>query len=357
MNMDLKVNISPALTFSWMKINDDHIKLETGELGILDSKADIPEGISVSKGDHDWSKVKAGCGKDVAALISDVKGDIPLFETAKDKSYSKPLVLRLKATAAGVYKAVVKLAPGSELTVIEHTDSDIPEGFAAVSVKYILGEGAKLTLVKTQTLGDKFIYIDDMGSELADNAVFEAYRTDLGALKAYQGCNSELTGEASSFKVLGSYYLRGSQLLDFNYIASHDGKMTESDMRFNGVLKDESMKTFRGTLDFKSGCSGAVGAEYEDVMLLTDGVGTRSLPIILCGEEDVVGEHGASVGQIPDVVLFYLMSRGFSREACENMLINSRLNTTISKISDEEIKKIILDYLKNKLDLWSIDEE
>ena len=189
------------------------------------------------------------------------------------------------------------------------------------------------------------------------DAVFEVFRTDLGALKAYQGCNSELTGEASSFKVLGSYYLRGSQLLDFNYIASHDGKMTESDMRFNGVLKDESMKTFRGTLDFKSGCSGAVGAEYEDVMLLTDGVGTRSLPIILCGEEDVVGEHGASVGQIPDVVLFYLMSRGFSREACENMLINSRLNTTISKISDEEIKKIILDYLKNKLDLWSIDEE
>ena len=83
MNMDLKVNISPALTFSWMKINDDHIKLETGELGILDSKADMPEGIFVSKGDHDWSKVKAGCGKDVAALISDVKGDIPLFETAK----------------------------------------------------------------------------------------------------------------------------------------------------------------------------------------------------------------------------------------------------------------------------------
>lgn len=357
MNMDITINVSPALTFSWLNINDDQIKLETGELGLLDSRAEIPEGIKVSSDDGSWSAVKAGCGKDSAALISDVKGEIPMFETEKDKSYSKPLILRLKATGAGVYKAVVKLAPGSELTLIEHTDSDIDEGFAAVSVKYILGAGAKLTLVKSQILGDKFIYIDDMGSELADNAVFEVFRTDLGALKAYLGCNSELAGEEASFSALGSYYLRGSQLLDYNYIAVHDGKKTESDMRFNGVLKDESVKTFRGTLDFRSGCSGAVGAENEDVMLLTDGVVTRSLPIILCGEEDVVGEHGASVGQIADDILFYLMSRGFSREACEKMLINSRLNTTVSRISDEGIREIILDYLKNKLDLRSIDEE
>ena len=357
MNTDIRINVSPALTFSWLKINDDHIRLETGELSLLDSVTEIPEGVSVSADDGSWERVKAGCGEDTAALISDVKGDIPLFETENDRSYSKPLVMKINADKPGVYKAVIKLAAGSKLTVIEHIDSDIDEGFAAVSVKYILGAGAKLNLIKSQLLGDKFIYIDDMGSELEDNAVFSVCRTDLGALKAYQGCNSELRGESASFSVLGSYYLRGSQLLDVNYVAVHEGKKTESDMRFNGVLKDDSMKTFRGTLDFRSGCSGAVGAENEDIMLLTDGVATRSLPIILCGEEDVTGEHGASVGQISDEILFYLMSRGFSKEECENMLINSRLNTTISKISDDNIRDLVVDYLKNKLDLRSIDEE
>ncbi|MBO4407685.1 MAG: SufD family Fe-S cluster assembly protein [Clostridiales bacterium] len=357
MNNDIRINVSPALTFSWLNINDDHIRLESGELSLLDPKTVIPEGISVSEDAASWSRVKAGCGIDTAALISDVKGDVPLFETEKDRSYQKPVVFNIKADRSGVYKAVIKLAAGSELTVIEHVESDIPEGLAAVSVKYILGKGARLNLIKSQILGDKFIYIDDMGAELEETAVFEVYRTDLGALKAYQGCNTVLAGKSAFFSVLASYYLRGSQLLDVNYVAVHEGRKTESDMRFNGVLKDDSMKTFRGTLDFKSGCSGAVGAENEDVMLLTDGVVNRSLPIILCGEEDVTGEHGASVGQISDDILFYLMSRGFSREACENMLINSRLNTTISRISDEGIRDSVVAYLKNNLNLRSIDEE
>ena len=78
MNTDIRINVSPALTFSWLKINDDHIRLETGELSLLDSVTEIPEGVSVSADDGSWERVKAGCGEDTAALISDVKGDIPL---------------------------------------------------------------------------------------------------------------------------------------------------------------------------------------------------------------------------------------------------------------------------------------
>ena len=83
-------------------------------------------------------------------------------------------------------------------------------------------------------------------------------------------------------------------------------------MTVNGVLRDSSQKTFRGTIDFKTGSSGAVGAETEDVLLLGETVVNKTVPLILCAEEDVKGSHGATIGQLDEEMLFYLGSRGIS---------------------------------------------
>ena len=69
-------------------------------------------------------------------------------------------------------------------------------------------------------------------------------------------------------------------------------------------------KLFRGSIDFVKGCAGSVGNEKEDVLLLGDDVVNQTIPLILCAEEDVEGNHGASIGELDEKTLFYLMSRG-----------------------------------------------
>ena len=63
-------------------------------------------------------------------------------------------------------------------------------------------------------------------------------------------------------------------------------------------------KTFRGTIDFRCGSSGSVGDEQEDVLLLGENIVNKTIPLILCEEEDVDGRHGATIGRLPEDMLF-----------------------------------------------------
>jgi Fe-S cluster assembly scaffold protein SufB len=95
----------------------------------------------------------------------------------------------------------------------------------------------------------------------------------------------------------------------------------------------------KGTIDFLCGSSGAKGAEKEDVMLLGDKVQNKTVPLLLCAEEDVEGEHGASVGRIDDELMFYMLSRGLDEQTAIDLLARSKISSVISKIDDEQTVK------------------
>ena len=73
-------------------------------------------------------------------------------------------------------------------------------------------------------------------------------------------------------------------------------------------------KVFRGTIDFKNGSSDSVGNEKETVLMLGENVVNKTVPLILCAEENVVGNHGATIGELDDETLFYFESRGIGRD-------------------------------------------
>ena len=87
-------------------------------------------------------------------------------------------------------------------------------------------------------------------------------------------------------------------------------KKSFSDIHTLGALSDTSKKSFRGTLDFLRGAVASEGAEEDTCLLLDPTVKSISLPLLLCKEDNVVGNHAASAGQIDQNKLFYLMSRG-----------------------------------------------
>ena len=134
-----------------------------------------------------------------------------------------------------------------------------------------------------------------------------------------------------------------------NYVADQMGKKTVSNMIFRGVLLDEAVKTFRGTLDFKSGSTGSVGDEQEDTLLLSPDVINRTMPVILCGEEDVDGRHGASIGQLGDDTLFYMESRGIDEEAAKKLMIRARMESIARMIPDEAIIVRIQQFIRTIL--------
>ena len=69
-------------------------------------------------------------------------------------------------------------------------------------------------------------------------------------------------------------------------------------------MRDTAFKLFRGTIDFVKGSAGSVGNEKEEVLLIDEKCVNQTIPIILCAEEDVVGNHGATIGKPDEELLF-----------------------------------------------------
>ena len=164
----------------------------------------------------------------------------------------------------------------------------------------------------------------------------------LGGRATYDNCSVTLAGAGSRFEANIGYRLEGEELMDMNCEAIHTGKKTESLIRASGVLFDRASKLLRGTIDLRRGCAGAVGNETEDVLLIDDTVRNRSVPVILCSEEDVVGNHGASIGRLDEDLLFYLQSRGIDSEAATELMAKARVDAIIRRIPDGQLRAALL---------------
>ena len=114
-------------------------------------------------------------------------------------------------------------------------------------------------------------------------------------------------------------------------------------------MLDSSKKTFRGTIDFVKGAEKSIGDEQENCVIMSDKAKSKSLPVLLCGEEDVEGAHGVSSGKVDESKLFYLMSRGFSEKQAKRLIISANLTKIINNIPDELIKEEINEYLDKKI--------
>ena len=136
------------------------------------------------------------------------------------------------------------------------------------------------------------------------------------------------------------YFGVAKQNIDINLIVNHIGKKTNCGISVDGALKDAAKKVFKGTIDFKNGSSGSTGAETENVLLLGEDVVNKTIPVILCAEEDVNGSHGATIGELDPQTLFYFAARGIDSETAEDIMTKGRLEVVARKIEDEKTEKL-----------------
>ena len=224
----------------------------------------------------------------------------------------------------------------------EHT------GLSAVQTKLILEKDAKVTLVQIIRNKNAKTVLNDIGAKVADGAKLSVIHLFLSGDKVYNGCKAELIGKKSNFTADIAYTVADDCVLDMNYVALHEGKKSVSEIRTDGVLHENARKLFRGTIDFKKGAAGAVGNEKEDVLLLDDDVVNQTIPLILCAEEDVEGNHGATIGKLDEDLVFYLESRGMALAEIYRMMAKARIDAVLRFVPDEKTKADVASYLESE---------
>ena len=346
----MTINRIPAPTYRWLAMNEIQTESFRGVEAAADM--DVPNGISVGEAAYAAENIATGMGREYDTLFTAIDGiRQKRFTIPRGSLVTEPVRLGYSVGDADALAPVfMELKEGARCTVVLRVDAENGAmARLASQVRARIGKDAKLTIVEVVTAADKEIFCD-IGVETAENASFRLIQLFLAGRQIFSGCRCEMTGDRSSMQADIAYQVIGDDRLDMNYIANHIGKKTTSQMNVSGVLRDRAKKLFRGTIDFKRGAKGAVGNEQEDVLLIDDNVVNQTIPLILCAEEDVEGNHGATIGKLAEDLLFYLRSRGMDTAEIYEMMARARIDAVADKIADGQMREHIRRFLGEETD-------
>ena len=197
---------------------------------------------------------------------------------------------------------------------------------------------SKVKLVVVVNLSENSTNLNSIATRLADRAELDISYIEIGAEKSMVNIRNILRGEEAKVIENGVYFKSEEEYLDLMAVNEHYGNETDSSCLFNGALKDKAVKNFKGIVDLRRGCTKADGKIGDYSMMLSDQVVNKSAPILLNEEREVSGNHAASVGRINKEMLFYIMSRGFSKKQAESMMLEANFAPALDKIEDEDLR-------------------
>lgn len=218
-------------------------------------------------------------------------------------------------------------------------------------LKLVAKPDVKVNVTIVNLLNDDSYNFEAIENELQDRSEVNYVIVDLGAKTSVSNYYSNVIGNDAKNTLKTIYLGTGKQLKDINYIVHLRGKKSNVDIDVQGALNDNSKKNFKGTIDFKKGCKKAKGSENEYCILLSDNAKSIALPMLLCTEEDVEGNHSTASGKVAPNELFYIMSRGIEYKEAIKLLVRANFNRILEKIADEEIRNKIFYEIDAKLDV------
>ena len=234
--------------------------------------------------------------------------------------------------------------------IIKYTSNQENESYHNGIIKAKAKKNSELNIVLVNLMNTKSNNFLAIENDFEENAKINYTIVDFGGKHSITNYYSNLQGDNCDNQLNTIYLGKENQVFDLNYIGELRGKKSNIDIEVQGALKDTSKKHFKGTIDFKKGCKKATGNENEACMLLSDTAKSIALPMLLCSEEEVEGNHSSSAGKIGEKELFYIMSRGFELKEAMKLMVRARFNQILEKIENEELREEILQEIDKRLD-------
>lgn len=151
---------------------------------------------------------------------------------------------------------------------------------------------------------------------------------------------SKLVGENSKSQINTINYSSNGDKSDIEVISHHQAKNTNSNINSKVILDNKSKSIYRSNIIVDKECSDIKGHQLAKALLLDKESKIDAVPMLEVNNEKVEISHGVSISDIDKEELFYLQSRGISKEASRNMIINGFIQQELDKLSEETREKI-----------------
>lgn len=277
-------------------------------------------------------------------------GELKVITIAKDTSVPEPIEISFAADGgSAIFPHVIVIAEaGSKATIVE-TYSSPAKSFANAAVQIVVEDNASLTYCRVQKESTDALHYGVTEVTVGRGGVYNSTNINLGGALSRHDIELKFAAEGGEAWIDGLYMLNGSQHHDTHSIIDHTVPNCTSHQTYKGVLNDHSRGVFNGKVFVRENAHGTDAQQSNKNLLLSNDARVDTKPQLEIFNDDVKCSHGATVGQLEEEELFYLLTRGLPETLARNLLTYGFAEQIINKIGIESIKKELDAAVLNRL--------
>jgi Fe-S cluster assembly protein SufD len=232
------------------------------------------------------------------------------------------------------WRSLIVVEEGAEVTLAEQWASSAADlaGYFNPVTELIVGDGANVEYLCVQDLSEQAWILGSQRAQVGANANLHWVGLGLGSGQGKLRMETDINGAGATARVTGAYAGHGKQHLDYETTQEHAAPHTVSDLAFRGVLRDRATAVWSGMIKVDPGAQRTDAFQESRNLLLTDGAHADAIPGLEIEANDVRCTHAATVTRLDDMNVFYLQTRGLTREEAERMLVGGFLEVIAGRL-------------------------
>ncbi|WP_327694085.1 Fe-S cluster assembly protein SufD [Streptomyces sp. NBC_00459] len=234
------------------------------------------------------------------------------------------------------------------VVIIDHTGDAV----IAANVEYVLGDGAKLTVVSIQDWDDQAVHVAQHSALIGRDATFKSFVVTFGGDLVRLHPRVSYAGPGGEAELFGLYFTDAGQHQEHRLLVDHNTPHCKSNVAYKGALQGEGAHAvWIGDVLIEAKAEGTDTYELNRNLVLTDGARVDSVPNLEIETGEIVGAgHASATGRFDDEQLFYLMARGIPADEARRLVVRGFFAELVQQIGVDDIEQRLLTKIDEELE-------
>ncbi|QBI21405.1 SufD family Fe-S cluster assembly protein [Egibacter rhizosphaerae] len=263
----------------------------------------------------------------------------------------RPVAVTIQLTRPGTHlpRLLAHFAPNARGDlVIDRTGG--ADATVVEVVEVVAEAGAAVRVANSQGWDDGCAHVGWHRARVGRDAEAKALEATFGGGTVYLRPDVRMTGEGANGELYGVYFAGGDQSFQHRCLIHHDAARTTSESVYKGALQGESHTVWYGNIRIEPHAKATTSDETNRNLILTDGARADSIPFLEILTSDVVGcGHHSSVGQLDELQLFYMESRGIPRPVAARMLVFGFFSEVLERVEIPGVTEVLQGEIEREL--------
>ena len=246
---------------------------------------------------------------------------------------------------------LIVAAANAKVTFVDYYQSDTfaQESIADNVIELHAGNGAQVRYIQVQDWGRHVWNFTTQKGVAHQDAAVRTLNVTLGSKLSKNLIAVNLVGPGSQAEMLGLYFADENQHIDNQTRQNHISPYATSDLLFKGAIKDRARSVYSGVIKVLPKAHRTDAYQANRNLILSPTARADSIPNLEIGANDVRCTHGATVAQIEEEYIFYLMSRGISRTEAEKLIVDGFFDEVIERVPVEAVRDTVRSAIDKKI--------